>query len=352
MNSSDPLKRHHARKIIGIFLAVIAFGFLIASGLKNPEQTASLFLESNKILILVILGFQVVSFGINAFISRQLLKFTGNKTSFSNNIQIAVANEFGNWVMPIAGGSITSYFVYKRIGIPTSVILFLETAGVLLNSFQYVVFFFLSVLILPFSVISLIPRIGLYVIAAAIVVIVGGWYFFSGKERLGQLKKLVFRIIRVIKKISPFKLNEQILSEKIEHGSATITDNFSYFFSKPRSTALIFFCSSMYFATDILMLNLSFQAFGFHTSLALTTFGLILSLLLSVLTLFPGSPGVTETSLILVFKTFGVPYHVALLSVFLFRLLSYWMWIPLSIYITFAGKKGEVQSQPENIPIQ
>ncbi len=343
MSESDK-KRHNTRKIIGICFAVIALGFLIVSGLKNPEQTASLFLESNKILILVILGLQVVSFGINAFISRQLLRFTGNATTFSNNMQIAIANEFGNWVMPIAGGSITSYFVYKRIGISTSVILFLETAGILLNSFQYVAFFFLSTLILPFSVISLVPRIGLYVIATAIAVIVGGWYFLSGKERIDRLKKLVFRIIKIVKKISPFKLNEQVLNEKIENGSTVITDNFSFFFSKPKSTALIFLCSSIYFATDIFMLNLSFQAFGFHPSLALTTFGLILSLLLSVLTLFPGSPGVTEASLVLVFKTFGVPYHVALLSVLLFRLISYWIWIPLSIYITFSDKKKALNS--------
>lgn len=335
MSEREKHKQKWIRRGVGILFALVALAFLTWKVLTHPEETADLFSQSDKILLVSILLLQVFSFVLNALLSRQLLSFLGHRTAFRNNLKVAVANEFGNWVMPIAGGSITSFVVYRRIKIPPSVVVFLETAWGGLNLSQYILFFLLSVAIIPSHYLALVPRLALSTFALALCIIAGAWYFFIKKRGRNILKKTITKFVTFLKVILPLPISASEVGAKIEEGSKDIQENFSFFFSKPGKAAFVFLLSSSYFFLDLLMLNLSFRAFGVVLSPSLTAFGFIVAVLLSLITLFPGNPGVTETSMALIFSTLGVPLHTAIISILLFRIATYWIWIPLSTYIVF-----------------
>lgn len=92
---------------MSFILIIISIAFLSYIMLKDPKEIRSIFLESNKWLLLTVFALQILSFAVNAVTSNTLLDFVGEKTSLINNFKISIMNEFGNKIMPIAGGSIT-----------------------------------------------------------------------------------------------------------------------------------------------------------------------------------------------------------------------------------------------------
>jgi hypothetical protein len=335
----DILKNRKTKRFIGIFIVLVAIGFLALEVIQRFDDIKSLFRESNKIFLLVILGVQCVSFLASAWMSNLLLRFVGVKTSFKNNLEVAVINEFGSNIMPIAGSSITTYITYKKIGLTTSTIIFLETAWAGLLLAQYSLFFALSVLIIPHTYISLIPKIALMVLILGAIAIATFWFSIFKNKEVRLIHKIIIILVRLVKFILPVSFDEFEIEKKIEEGTSKISENFSLFFSRKGRATGVFLLCSIYFIVDISMLALAFLTFGYYISLPLVTFGLLLSLLLSLVTLFPGQPGVTEASFVLIFNAFGVPIHTAILATLLYRAVSYWIWIPLGIYLTFAKKK-------------
>jgi uncharacterized protein (TIRG00374 family) len=248
-------------------------------------------------------------------------------------------NEFGNKIMPIAGGSITSYIAYKRLKLSISSIIFLETAWVVLLFSQYVIFFILSALIIPHNYISLIPKVALLIFSVAVIGAIFLWYFLIKKNKGALLHRIIEKIIHVIRYVIPFAFEEDDVTSKIVSGINKLEENFPLFFAQGKRAAAVFFLFTIYFLLDITMLYISFLAFGTSVPYALVIFGYLLSLLLSLLTLIPGQPGVTEASLVLIFSAFGIESHNAILATLLFRLVSYWIWVPIGIYLTFSKHK-------------
>jgi uncharacterized protein (TIRG00374 family) len=324
------------RKIMSFILIIISIAFLSYIMLKDPKEIRSIFLESNKWLLLTVFALQILSFAVNAVTSNTLLDFVGEKTSLINNFKISIMNEFGNKIMPIAGGSITSYIAYKRLKLSISSIIFLETAWVVLLFSQYVIFFILSALIIPHNYISLIPKVALLIFSVAVIGAIFLWYFLIKKNKGALLHRIIEKIIHVIRYVIPFAFEEDDVTSKIVSGINKLEENFPLFFAQGKRAAAVFFLFTIYFLLDITMLYISFLAFGTSVPYALVIFGYLLSLLLSLLTLIPGQPGVTEASLVLIFSAFGIESHNAILATLLFRLVSYWIWVPIGIYLTFS----------------
>lgn len=333
-----------SRKIVGICFITLSVSFLVYQILKNPNDIGELLIQTNPLILLLLLALQVASFFLNAFSANRLLSFVGESPGLKNNLRVSVMNEMGNHLMPVAGGSITSYIGYSRIGLPTPAIIFLETAtsGLLLS--QYILYFFLSVLIIPRSYLALIPKLAILTILTTASVLIVVWYIFATTRKKHTMKKLIAKCVHMLGYIFPIDIDEKDIDAKMEEAGKKIVENFSLFFSQKGGALLVFCVTALYFAIDVLMLKLSFSAFGYTLSPALVTFGMLVSLLLSVATLFPGHPGVTETSFVLIFSALGVPAQVGILAAVLYRITSYWIWMPLSVYLVIHKAK-----RPHNI---
>lgn len=332
-------KQRITRKFIGAIFVVFSLGFLGYAIFTEPQQALALFQESNKKLVLGLLILQLMSFLVNAYLSNQLLTLTSERTNLKNNLRVSIMNEFGNNFMPIAGGSITSYIGYTRIGFAGPAVIFLETALNSLILAQYILFFSVSLFFIPQQYINMVPRLGL--LALVIAVFVGAFigYIFFKKHGGAKFHKTLAKIVSSIGYIFPINFNKDDLGKNIEKGTNKILESFAIFFSRKDKAIYIIFLSAVYFSIDVIMLYLAFLTFGHHVPLALVTFGMILSLLLSVMTLFPGNPGVTEATFVFIFTTFGVPLKIAILAAILYRLTSYWVWMPLATYYMFKKQK-------------
>lgn len=322
-----------SRKIVGICFITISVSFLLYQILRNPSDIGELLSKTNTSILLLLILLQIASFFLNAFSANRLLSFVGESPGLKNNLKISVMNEMGNHLMPVAGGSITSYIGYSRIGLPTPAIIFLETAtsGLLLS--QYLLYFFVSVLIIPHSYLALVPKLALLTIVTSLSLLIIAWYVFVATRKKNIMKRFIAKFVHLLGYVFPIDIDEKDIDTKMEEAGKKIVENFSLFFAQ-RSGALLVFCvTALYFAIDVAMLKLSFFAFGYTLSPALVAFGMLVSLLLSVATLFPGHPGVTETSFVLIFSALGVPARVGILAAVLYRVTSYWLWMPLSIYL-------------------
>jgi uncharacterized protein (TIRG00374 family) len=77
-------------------------------------------------------------------------------------------------------------------------------------------------------------------------------------------------------------------------------------------------------------LYFSFSTFGYVANYAVIVLAFVLGAALALFDPAAGSPGVSEAAYILAFVVMGIPAHVALLAVLLFRIVTYWLWVPFS----------------------
>jgi uncharacterized protein (TIRG00374 family) len=341
MNIAEKKKKKN-RRIIGIILVCITVGFLGYQVFNDPDNFWAIFNESHKELLLVLLGLQFLSFALNALTANLFLRYVGQKIPLKESLEVSVMNELGNHVMPIAGGSVTSYIAYRRLGLPSHAIIFFESTSSVLLFLQYSLFFVFGALAVPRSYLSLIPRLALLVLSLGIGALIALIFFLTRKENVHLLRRFIVKTVKFFSLIFPLETNEEELDKKLEQGGKEIRNNFSLFFSQKNRAVTTFILFSVYFFVDILMLFISFRAFDIYLSIPLISLGLLLSLLLSIITLFPGQPGVTETSLVIIFSAFGVPAHNAVLAALSFRIFSYWIWLPLSMFFAVGHKKRTI----------
>lgn len=83
---------------------------------------------------------------------------------------------------------------------------------------------------------------------------------------------------------------------------------------------------------DIFCLYFSFLAFGFQPHFAIVIFSYAITKILSTISFIPGGIGISEASMGLIFIGFGVPAPTALAAVLIFRLLSFWLPIPVGLW--------------------
>ena len=116
-------------------------------------------------------------------------------------------------------------------------------------------------------------------------------------------------------------------------------------FPKKKKTFLLAFLSYFsYWFLDVLCFFFVFLSFGYliHPGVLIFTYGV--STLAGLISFIPGGLGVTEGSLTFIFSSLGVPFSLAVISILVFRLLSFWIWVPIGLisYLTLRRETSEV----------
>jgi len=250
----------------------------------------------------------------------------------------------GNHVAPFVGGTVVTYYFYKKLNVPVAIISFLVFPWTL---FVWLISFFLfliSLLFLPnlfFSLISLRDIFILIIIIIAIILICHIAFRKRGKYLicfLNIFSKLTNRIGLFFNKRNIFKPRffEKFISD--------FHQCLDLLLKNEREIPKLIISSLMFYLGDVATLYFSFLVFGYHTNIALLIFGYTISIVLTVFTLMPGAPGVMEASLMMVFIKLGVPVHIALFASLLFRLFSYWLPLPIGFFSYLKIKKEDVNT--------
>jgi len=330
----------YLRYFISVIFLIIAF-FVISKEFKgNYYNIPLLFKEADKFIIFFLFIFQGINYAGDGLLSQTLLNIAGFKVRLQDALKVAISGVVGNHVAPFIGGTIVTYYSYKKLGVPVAIISFLVSVWTIFVWSTYILFFLLSLLFLPnlfFKFVS--PKIIFVILIALILILFIGFTLFRerGKYLIGILKIFsnpINIIIKIFNKKGLFNL------EKFKKFISDFHQSF-FFLSKNKNKIpqLLFFSLLFYFG-DILTLYFSFLVFGFHPNFAMLIFGYSLSLILTIVTLVPGAPGVMEASLIVIFIGFGFPAHIVLFSSLLFRLFSYWLPLPFGILSYLRLKKS------------
>jgi uncharacterized protein (TIRG00374 family) len=97
----------------------------------------------------------------------------------------------------------------------------------------------------------------------------------------------------------------------------------------PREVLGAFACGALTLFADILCLYFAFSALGFEIHPGTILVGYTVANYAGAISMLPDGIVVTEGSLALVYSSLAVPQKIAAMAILLFRLISYWLPIPL-----------------------
>jgi len=329
----------YLRYFLTIILIIIAVFFVYPKFKSVYYDIPMLLREANKSLLFFLVIFQGINYLGDAWLAQTLLTIANFKVGFKNTLKVAILGVIGNHVAPFVGGTVVTYYFYKKLNVPAAIISFLVFAWTL---FIWMVSFFLflvSLMFLPnlfFSLVSLRDLLIIFIIIIAISLLC--YVFFRKKSKhliwlFGIFSKLANQIGLFFNKRNIFKPKffEKFISD------------FYYcldlLLKNEREIPKLIISSLMFYLGDIATLYFSFLVFGYHANIALLIFGYTISIVLTVFTLMPGAPGVMEASLMMVFIKLGFPVHVVLFASVLFRLFSYWLPLPIGLFSYLRLKK-------------
>ncbi|HUY69453.1 MAG TPA: flippase-like domain-containing protein [Candidatus Tyrphobacter sp.] len=322
------MKKSNYRRLLLPAVLIAALIVVFLSDKKYGLKEIPLLIGSaNKSLILLIIGLQFVFYILDGLLSLTALRIVEVKVHPKHAISIAVLSAIGGKVIPMIGASLSSFFLYRKLNIETKKIAFLVTVWNIFYILSFTVSFGVALILLPKLAFKVVSPIVFDALAAVFgFMVVGAYLTLRNRGRL--LKNLVL----FLKKFSFGKrLEEGSVSSFIE----TLDEDLALMKRRKWLSFLSFLFSALYYIDNVALLYFSFLVFGFRPDLASLIIAFSLSTILSLISLMPEVPGVTETSIILIFTAFGYPSGLTILASVLYRLISYWLLIPVGAFFYF-----------------
>ncbi len=299
-------------------LIIVAFLVVFPKLKEAYNDIPSLFKAADKSLIVFLLIFQGLNYLGGGWLFQTLSAVAGFKVRLVDTIKISVLSVVGTHIAPFFGGSIVTFYAFKKLKLPAAAISFLIPAWTFFTLSIYVLFFVISLVLLPSLFFEFISLKNIVIIFSGLVLILAiATILFKGKGKY---------LVAVANKFTGRSAAVQKL----------IADFFKYlnFLPEHRHKILpILLSSFLFYAGDIATLYFAFLVFGFHPNFILLILGYALSLVLTAVAIIPGTPGVLEASLMIVFVKLGFPAHIVVFASLLFRLFTYWLPLPIGALV-------------------
>ncbi|HYJ20563.1 MAG TPA: lysylphosphatidylglycerol synthase transmembrane domain-containing protein [Solirubrobacterales bacterium] len=135
---------------------------------------------------------------------------------------------------------------------------------------------------------------------------------------------------------------------------ATVGEGFRFaigLFAHPSRGGLAVLGAAGFWAASIGVLWASFQAFGVHVPLAVVVQGFFLGMVANLFPLAPAGVGAVDAGMIGAFVLFGIPETTVFPAILVFRLVAFWMPIPVGIIAFFQLRKTVHGWETESLPV-
>lgn len=338
----NPLKFSTKNIVILLFFAIGIY--LLAPKLVGVEQAILLLDKINKNFLLLALLAEISSYIGAATVLGIIFSRMGYKLDFMTRFKLGSVAAFTMHFLPIgaAGGAAFEYSFLRKQAVDSGSIIVMWILRWIFSYTGFLILFLVSLILLPISpklpfspkFISIIFIILIAVFALYVI------YLYKNKKKFWVVWTKIFNGLNSI--IKKFKKN-QIALAKQEEIFEDIYTGIKLFSKKKRSSVFVILAGMLYWFGDMMCLYFVFWAFGFAINPGVLIFGYCVATLLGILSFVPGGIGVTEGVLALIFAGMGVPSALALTAVLVFRLFSFWMWIPVGFlsYLSLQGKKSD-----------
>jgi uncharacterized membrane protein YbhN (UPF0104 family) len=123
-------------------------------------------------------------------------------------------------------------------------------------------------------------------------------------------------------------------------------------FAHPSRGGLAVLGAAGFWAASIGVLWASFHAFGVHVPLAVVVQGFFIGMVANLFPLAPAGVGAVDAGMIGAFVLFGIPEETVFPAVLIFRLVAFWMPIPVGVIAFFQLRKTVHRWDEEGLPVQ
>ncbi len=322
-NKSGSLLLKITRSTLPFILVAAAFFVIYPHLVREWPGIISALKESDKILLIVLLFAQSSIYLFDGTLAYTLLSILERRVRWAHAIRIAILAAISGKILPVVGNTVTTYFLYGKLDVKLREVLFIVFSWNILYAANFMLFFGLALFFAPADFIKTVHAFGFWTAISVFFGIVALLVFLLIKKG-----KNLIRISKFISGIFGVDIN----TEDIAKFMNDFYDDIRILSSKKSLTLRALALSCLYYLSSVLILYFSFFVFHYYPSFTSVILGFGFSTILALVTFVPEVPGVTEASMSLVFVTLGYPAHIAVLTSILYRLVSYWVLLPLGAH--------------------
>jgi len=344
-NSDKQLFKFSYTRLIIIILVALGIYLLIPKlvglkeGLRLVQQVKPIY------IVLGILG-EVVSYTGAAMLMGLVIRKLKTRLPFIDLIRMGTIGAFAIHFFPIsgAGEATINYYLLRSKSVSSGDALFVF---IIRGIFLYIAFFIifaLGLLLTPsHPLLSLTQKI-IFIALFIVIIIVTFWvrYLYRNRDRFWSAG---YKFLGIINWFSRKLFKKRVFTpETCEILVSDIYNGFGTFFRNKRKEWLpALSWSAIYWLGDMSCLFFSLLAFGFvvHPGVLISAYGI--ATLLGLISFIPGGLGVVEGVLSLGLIGLGVSANIALFGVLLFRLMSFWLIMPIG-FVSFVTMQSEIKN--------
>lgn len=330
--NDNSLLKFSFKKLIYLFLIIIGL-YLLLPKLVGLEQALKLVVNMKWYFLILALLAEVASYTGAAVLLGLIFNRIGYIFPFLIRFRISSMPAFTMNFLPIglAGPAVFEYSYFRKNEVESGSIIVMWILRFILNYCAFLILFLIGLILVPiYPQLSFSPKI----IAPIIFIIILSFsiyavYLYKHPQKFWLVWVKLFNFVNsVLKKFKklPIDLDQQkeIFSD--------IYTGIELFSVKKRSSIYAVLSGILYWFGDMLCLYFVFLSFGFSVHPGILIFGYSIATILGIISAVPGGLGVVEGAMVLIFSSMGVPAALALTAVLVFRLFSFWIWMPIGFF--------------------
>jgi uncharacterized protein (TIRG00374 family) len=256
-------------------------------------------------------------------------------------LKASLISLFFSQTVPSAGASgntfIFNFLSKRKIKVTQSISVVLAELLIFYAAMEGIIIILLLVCLFFFKVrriITVTLAVGL-----AVYLVFATFIAFAGRKKIIDLLFKKVRKVKFIKKIfekTTQKIEEEGISKKEVNVLTLLEENRG-------QTIKVFLFHLLVVAADAFTLYALFNGLGILVSPFVVLLGLITTRIISLIPFLPGSLILYESSMTFIFKSLAVPFGAAAIVTLIYRLLSFWVPIPIGLFLyrRWQQKNGE-----------
>ncbi|MBM2820400.1 MAG: hypothetical protein HW405_160 [Candidatus Berkelbacteria bacterium] len=332
-----------AKRVIIILLIGIGIWILIPNIIGLKETLILLERIKYWAFILAVAAESFFYIG-STILTRTVLRMTNDKLSFYDVLKISIMDSFSVQFLPLAsfGEAAVDYYFYKAKNIRTSHIILMFIARTMVIWIVFAVIYLIGAAFSPSnSGISPTKILIIWLIYfAGFALLFYLIFLYTNRNRLlAKAKKLISLANKITNLLKLKRFPESGIPgivDKVYQATYILSQN-------PRLQVYSIIGALCFWFGDIFCLYFAFLGFGFHANLAIVIFAYCITRILTTISFIPGGLGVAEASLSLIFISFGIPASTALAAVLIFRLISFWIPIPVGFWSFLSLQRNSIK---------
>lgn len=325
-----------------VFIILIALGlYLLIPRLVGVEEALRHLYKANPFFIVLAFLSEIISYIGIALLIKAILARLGYRIAFLDCFRIGTITAFAIHFLPVGnlGGGVAEYYFLKKRGVRGGSVLLGLIIRMMFSYTALLLIFLIGLLTVPnVPEISFSPRlIALLLFSIIIAGIIYMVFLYRKKNHFWALWQRIYSVVdRVFANVGVDEFKKEgpeKMFEDLHHGIGLFTRN-------KRRLVIPLSAAVLYWLGDIACLYFVLRAFNFSLYPGIVMFAYGVGTLAGIISFIPGGLGVTEGSLSLILGSMGVSLKLVVIPVLVFRLLSFWMWIPLGL-LSFLSLKGD-----------